>query len=123
MDETKNWDALCEQVRKLPAIVSEQLAIRDKAIIELEADNALLRRQLEIAQEQIAAYIPIAQEAVALRAALVPLARLDIRHMRSYEDDRVIWAVNDTTLTLGDVRRARALLGTDAAPAEAGEGK
>ena len=43
--------------------------------------------------------------------ALSPLAWLDIEHLAARADDSVVFAVNDTTITVGDVRRARAALG------------
>lgn len=48
-----------------------------------------------------------------LALALKPLARLDIDLVRAYDgapDDRRIFQLNETYITLGDVRRARRLL-------------
>jgi len=42
--------------------------------------------------------------------ALRPLAWLDIEHLAERADDSIVFAVNDTTITVGDVRRARAAL-------------
>ena len=44
--------------------------------------------------------------------AMSPLAWLDIEHLAARADDSVVFAVNDTSITVGDVRRARAALGT-----------
>ena len=48
----------------------------------------------------------------ALMLAIVPLADLDLRpdSLDRQPDDRIIYARNRTTITVGDVRRARAAL-------------
>lgn len=43
-----------------------------------------------------------------LRAALAPLAGLDIHHLAQQPDDYPVFAINETMLTVGDVRRAQA---------------
>lgn len=52
-------------------------------------------------------------EVEALREALRPLARLDLRgdNMLSRPDDQPVYARDNTVITVGDVRRAAALLG------------
>lgn len=45
-----------------------------------------------------------------LEAALLPFSELDTRHIASRKDDWIIFAINDTQFTLGDVRKARAAL-------------
>ena len=55
---------------------------------------------------------PVRRDTARLIAeALSPLAWLDIEHLAARADDSVVFAVNDTTITVGDVRRARAALG------------
>ena len=42
--------------------------------------------------------------------ALKPIAALDIAHFGSHRDEWILWATQDTVLTLGHVRAARAVL-------------
>lgn len=51
------------------------------------------------------------QEITKLAVALVPFAALDIHHLRSKPDDREVWQLNETTITVGDIRRAKRALG------------
>jgi len=54
---------------------------------------------------------PARRDAARLTAeALRPLAWLDIEHLAERADGSIVFAVNDTTITVGDVRRARAAL-------------
>lgn len=79
-----------------------------KAADDLAQELAFTRRQLEIAQEQIAAYVPIAQQAAELRAALEPLAALDAPDGCPDDESLNVFVY---TVTLGDVRRAKRALG------------
>jgi hypothetical protein len=46
-----------------------------------------------------------------LAVALAPFAALDIHHLRGQPDDRPIWQLDETTITVGDIRRAKQALG------------
>ena len=61
-------------------------------------------------------YAALLRERDALREALRPLAELDLRPggMGSRPDDSVVYARDKSRITVGDVKRARALLTADA---------
>ena len=75
---------------------------------DLERELAFTRQQLAIATEQVAAYIPIAQEAAELRAALEPLATLGYPPDWCPDDELLL---DEYALKAGDVRRAWRVLG------------
>lgn len=52
-------------------------------------------------------------ERLTLTVALAPFAALDIHHLRDKPDDREVWQLNETTITVGDIRRAKRALGRD----------
>lgn len=39
--------------------------------------------------------------------ALMPFANLDIRHLKAAPDDRPIWQLNETSITVGHIRAAK----------------
>ena len=43
--------------------------------------------------------------------ALIPVANLDIHHLTWQPDDTTIWGLNDSKLTVGDIRRAKRAMG------------
>lgn len=50
---------------------------------------------------------------VELRRVLLPFANLDIRHLADQPSERIVWQVNESVITLGDIREARKVLGID----------
>lgn len=110
-------------------LVRQEIAFEDKpntspAILAaslLNASDSFLRENVEV----LVAEGPIEEEpagkkpgdgpffvAAWIASALMPLAQLDVAHLSGKPDTYPIFGLNDTTLTLGDVRRARRVLET-----------
>lgn len=84
--------------------------------LQAELDEAVLmcrqlRDQLTALQMQAAVWRRRAEDAAELRLAAAPFAALlqpDVYHMRADQpDSQGIFGVNDTLITLGDLRRLR----------------
>lgn len=76
-----------------------------------------IERLQTVAQEQRHAADAYATECKELRDwqrravnISAPFAAWDLPHMASFEDDRPIFAIDGRTVTIGDVRRLRALI-------------
>jgi len=85
----------------------------------LEQENARLKADLSVIDEYLPGHfgeppsktIPVLeQQARELAIMLKPLADLDIRHMGSLPDNRTLLIIQDTSIKLGDIRKARAVL-------------
>lgn len=46
-----------------------------------------------------------------IQEALLPFARLDIHHLTRAPDHQPIWQLNETAITVGDIRKAKLALG------------
>lgn len=106
MDVTTEWDAARPMRRRSSLLAADDIAL-------LERSNGELQAKLEEALSRVRE----------LEAALEPLAAIDVSSLTDCSDNCQIEGLAYIELELGDVRRARALLGTGAAPAEAGEGE
>ena len=72
----------------------------DRVCDLLNGCDKLLRNERDTLQAELAR----------VREALKPFANIDIRHWKVYKDDRIVWAVNDTQVTVGDIRKAQAII-------------
>ena len=91
---------------------------RFKQLIQLEAELAELKAEAaadtkaQVLQDQVH---HLREELARVREALEPFAALDIRHrsdmsLLSNQDNKPIFAINDSVITLGDVRKAQATI-------------
>lgn len=116
-DSASDRRALLKLVDEQVAMLDEWHAMNDGLHARIAEQDVEIERLQTVAQEQRHAADAYATECKELRDwqrravnISAPFAAWDLPHMASFEDDRPIFAIDGRTVTIGDVRRLRALI-------------